>query len=121
MSGIDALLVNSVVVENRSVASNAVNEPIETYTDGATIAASVQDKSARELSIPDIDGPVLLDAIIYTAYRSDIAHLDRLRQVDVVPSRIYRVIAVRDPAGRHHHLEIDCQHMVALEEEMVGS
>jgi head-tail adaptor len=117
----DSLLRNSVVVENRTVSTNAVNEPIESFTDGATVPASVQDQAARELSVPDIDGPVLLDAVIFTGYRSDIAHLDRLRQVDVTPARMYRVIAVRDPAGRHHHLEIDCQHMLGLEEEAVGS
>jgi SPP1 family predicted phage head-tail adaptor len=117
----DSLLVNTIVVENRVTSTNAVNEPIETFTDGATVAASVQDRSPKQLQIPDIDGPVLLDAVIYTAYRSDIAHLDRIRQIDVTPERIYRVIAVRDPAGRHHHLELDCQHMVGLEEEVVGS
>lgn len=105
------MLVNSVVVEQRSIAINTTGEEVESFIDGPTLPASVQERATRQLSLPDIDGPVIVNAVIYTAYQSPdtIKHLDRLRQVDVTPSRRYQVILPADGAGRHHHLEIACQ------------
>lgn len=106
MSFSDGLL-NSVVIEHRSITSNATGEEEEVYTDGATIPASVQDRTPSELAIPDVDGPLVINAVVFTNYRTDIRHLDRLRQVDVTPARTYVVVDPKDPAGRHHHLEVD--------------
>lgn len=103
------LLTNSVVIEHRSITSNSTGEEEEVYTDGATIPASVQDRTPLQLASPDVDGPLLINAVVFTTYRSDIAHLDRLRQVDVSPEKRYLVLDPKDPAGRHHHLEIDAQ------------
>jgi SPP1 family predicted phage head-tail adaptor len=113
------LLTNRVVIEKRTPVPNASGEEIETFDDAGEIAASVQDRSPRQLGAPDVDGPVLVDAVIFTTYRTDIAHLDILRQVDVDPPKRYRVQFPRDPAGRHHHLEIDCEHVALV--EAVGS
>lgn len=101
--------VNSVVIEHRSISSNSTGEEEEVYTDGATIPASVQDRTPIQLQSPDVDGPLLINAVVFTGYRTDIGHLDRLRQVDVAPERRYLVLDPKDPGGRHHHLEIDAQ------------
>lgn len=115
MSFADGLL-NTVVIEQRMTTTNETNEEIESFNDGATIKASVQDKADRTLSLPDVDGPVIVNAVVYMAYRTDIVHLARIRQTDVSPTRTYRVLVVRDPAGRHHHLEIDCERILTTPE-----
>lgn len=120
MSSFTEMLVNTVVIEKRSVSFNAVNEEITTYNDGDTIAASVQERTPTEAHLPDSDGPLFIDAVIFTPYRTDIEHLDRLRQTDVSPARVYRVLTPKDPAGRHHHLECEAQRVWRTDEE-VGS
>jgi head-tail adaptor len=111
----ESLLVNSVVLEKRTAEFNASGEEIETFEDGARIDASVQDRAPTLLATPDVDGPVLVDAVILTGFRTDIDRLDILRQVDVDPERRYRVQSPGDPAGRHHHLEIHCQRVATIE------
>jgi head-tail adaptor len=116
----DSLLVNTVVVEKRTITTNDTNEELATYTDAGTITASVQDRAPTELTLPDFDGPVIVNAIVFTRYSDGLAvdHLDILRQTDVSPSRRYTVIFPDDPAGRHHHFEMRCQRILA---EAVGS
>ena len=117
-----SLLVNTVVVEKRTVTTNDTNEEIETFTDGPTISASVQDKTHAILNMPDFDGPVLIDAEIFTRYDDgvDIDGLDVLRQTDGPNPRRYQVIKADDPAGRHHHFQVWCRRIQVLE-AVVGS
>ena len=68
-------------------APNETGEEEETYpqsgwTEG--VAAAVQDKAPSNLALPDVDGPVVINAAIYTEYRTDVGHRDRVRQTDVV-------------------------------------
>lgn len=114
---IDPLLINTVTVQKRSVSHNAENEEIELFLDAGSITASVQDRSPTELTLPDVDGPVLVNAVIFTRYSDGLAveHLDRLRQTDVTPNRLYRVITPSDPAGRHDHWEMACERVLTLD------
>lgn len=108
------LLLNRVVIEHRGSDLSTSGEDLESFTDGATIDASVQEQAPSVFAQPDADGPVQITAVIFTAWRTDIAHLDRLRQVDVTPPRTYSVELPRDPAGRHHHLEIDAKRLATV-------
>lgn len=119
---IDGLLTNTVVIEKRSTSFSAENEEIETFSDGPTIPASVQDKTHAVLNLPDFDGPVLIDAEIFTTYADgvDIDGLDVLRQIDGPNPRRYKVIKADDPAGRHNHFQVWCQRIQVLE-AVVGS
>lgn len=109
------LLRNTVVVQRRAVEINATGEEEESWSDLLTVPASVQDASPTEMST-DIDGPVVIDATVYTA-TADIRHRDRLRQTDASPERTYEVIVARDPGGRGHHLEIDCRRIETIPAE----
>lgn len=113
------MLTNTVVVERRTTTPNETGEQEESFTDAGSLSAAVQDRALTQLSLPDVDGPIIVNAVIYTEYQAPdtIRHLDRLRQVDVSPARRYRVINPADAAGRHHHLEIACRFL----DEPVGS
>ena len=116
MSFLDRLR-NQVVIERRSVTANATGEEVESWSDTATIRASVQDRTPTELIQPDVDGPVIINAVVFTDYPDGTAirHLDILRQVDIDPPRRYQVIYPKDAAGIKHHWEHQCQRLVGLE------
>lgn len=117
-------LLNRVTLMKRSTTSNETGEVEEHFRPEDEIGplpASVQDRSPAELSQPDIDGPVVINAVIFLSYRTDVDHLDQLRQTDVSPNRVYRVVYPRDPAGLHHHLEVDAQYIARLEAEPIAS
>lgn len=115
------LLRNTVVIQRRAVEINATGEEEESWSDLLTVPALVQDASPTVTSSPltmDIDGPVLIDATVYTEMIWDIRHGDRLRQTDASPElHTYEVVFARDPGGRGHHLEIDCRRIETIPAE----
>jgi hypothetical protein len=61
-----------------------------------------------------VDGPVVINAMIYTEYRDDVNHLDRIRRTDVTPNLTYLVIAPEDPAGWLHHRKFTCSRIETI-------
>lgn len=113
-------LINTCVIEKRSTAPDETGEEVEVFIDGATIPAAVQYRAAQTLAMPDVDGPVLSNAVIFTLYRTDIAHLDRLRQTDVSPVQRFLVIDPQPkgaPSAPRHHLEVQAQRLLTTEQD----
>jgi len=114
---LSSMLVNTVTIERRVVASNVTGEEEETYPQSGwteAVAASVQDRNPSTLTAPDVDGPVVINAAVYMGYRTDINHRDRVRQTDVSPERTYLVVQVDDEAGRHHHTKLTCTRLETI-------
>lgn len=114
---LSSLLVNTVTIERRVVTPNETGEEEVTYPESgwtAGVKASVQDKAPSNLALPDVDGPVVINASIYTEFRTDVDHLDRVRQTDVSPEVTYLVVSRDDEAGRHHHTKLVCSRIETI-------
>lgn len=81
--------------------------PSQTWSTVATLAASVQPKSIVEMAQLSQGGPVVGEYTMYIPGVPDIADSDRITE----GSRVFEVVGIRDAAGAHHHVEIDC-HLV---------
>lgn len=87
----------------------------DTDTVAADVAAGIQPKTGRELAAQHQAGAVLGDTRIYLLPR-DITTADAIYHdpaacpapIDL-PAATYNLVAVRDAAGRGHHLEIDAK------------
>jgi SPP1 family predicted phage head-tail adaptor len=104
------MILNHTLTIRRATAStrNERGEPTETYADLATVAASVQPISARELEQLGQGGPVASTHKVYL-YPIAITADDRL----VEGSTTYEIDAVFDQAGAGHHLRLNV-HSVAV-------
>lgn len=97
-------LNHSISIERATAGSaNERGETTETWSSVATVRASVQPISARELNQLGQGGPVSATTKIYI-YPITITAADRL----VEGSTVYAIDAVYDQAGAGHHLRIDC-------------
>lgn len=114
------LLKNRVVLQKRTTTPNGTGELVEAFApEGDAFPASVQDEAAQELTLPDIDGPVVISTRIFAnlAAGGEVRHLDRLLQTDVTPNRLYRVVFDNDAVGWHHHFEFKAERLLVLEVE----
>lgn len=103
--------LNHTLVIQRSTngTEDAYGMPAQTWAELATVHASVQPKSVREMAQLSQAGPVTSDLTIYllpTAIREG----DRLVSTS---GAVYQVDGVRDAAGAGHHYEVDA-HQVTL-------
>ena len=88
-----------VTIQAKTVTFNTYNEPIETWSDLATLWAAFSDQNGKELSVAQkLYSSVT--AVIAIRYRSDITVLHRV----LTGSRVYEIHAVIDENMRHHWL-----------------
>lgn len=86
---------------------DALGQAVEAMADVATnVPAFVQERTGREVPVPDDQGTTIITATVYFLPRQDVRASDRIRRVD--NGREYRVLYVRDPAGMGRLLAADC-------------
>jgi head-tail adaptor len=88
-------------------AEDAHGAPQLTWTAVATTRGWVQPRRARELAQLSQGGPVTSDHVVFLL-PTDVRAADVLR-FDPDDGRRLAIRAVRDAAGRGHHLELDAQ------------
>lgn len=113
-----SLLRQSLVIERRAPAMIAgtpptpqldgYHQPVSSWGTLATVAGSIQPKSALEVAIQSQGGATMTDTIIYLL-PTDVTAADRIRLAADTAGPFYEITGVRDAAGRGHHLELDAR------------
>jgi hypothetical protein len=80
------------------------------YGDVATVKGLVQERTAKEIQGPQLQGVVVSDSIIFLPLGTDVTTQDRIRRDNDLE---YDVQSVRDAAGHGHHLELDARRIQA--------
>lgn len=70
-----------------------------------TQKALVQERSGREVMVPDRDGPAISQAVIFLPIGTDVTEGD----VVVLEAEEWNLLAVRDAGGAGHHIEADAE------------
>jgi len=100
-------LRHRVTIQAKSITQNGFGEPVETWSDVATVWASVQPLAGREyFQAQQIKADITLR--IRMRYRSGIQPAMRL----LFESRVFEIQAVIDPDERHRELELLCAEKV---------
>jgi SPP1 family predicted phage head-tail adaptor len=103
-----SLLRQQLVIERASGSSlDGYGQPIRTWGTLATVAGSVQPKSATEAALVNQEGAASTTHVIYLL-PTDITAADRVRLASQTTGPYYQLTGTpRDAAGRGHHLECD--------------
>lgn len=81
-------------------------QPVYTTSELSAIAGYVQPRTGREMRAAADQGAVVATHIAYLAASADVQADDVLR-LEPDDGRRFAITAIRDAAGRGHHLELD--------------
>ena len=74
----------------------------------ATVAGSVQPKTATEVALQNQGGATMTDTVIYLL-PTDVLAADRIRLTADTNGPYYEITGARDAAGHGHHYELDAR------------
>ena len=100
-------LRHKITIQAKGITQNEFGEPVETWSDVATVWASVQPLAGREyFQAQQVKADITLR--VRMRYRSGIQPAMRL----LFESRVFEIQAVIDPDERHRELELLCAEKV---------
>ena len=103
MSLIETLFISTFSVARRTRASNGQGGWIESWPVMVSIEGRMRPASATE-QVAAQQRQAKISHVLYVAGAADVLRADRVSG----ESRLWDVIAVREPSHAGHHLEIDC-------------
>ena len=83
-------------------------QPVYAWATLATVAGTIQPKSATEVALQSQAGATMTDTVIYLM-PTDVVAADRIRLDADASGPYYEITGVRDAAGRGDHLELDAR------------
>ena len=96
-----------VTIQRKTIASNSYNEPIETWSDLATLWAAFPDQNGKEMRAAQ-KLYASVTAVIVIRYRADVTVMHRILH----GSHVYEIQAVIDVNMRHHWLHLYVREVV---------
>ena len=109
VAGIRRLLRHRVdILRPSEGAEDEWGQPIQVYLPIAIATpALIQERTGREVAMTHQQGPVVITAVTFFPYTTDVTERDRIYRPST--GRTYEVLYVKDAAGWSHHFEVDCQ------------
>lgn len=90
-----------------STATTPRGHAVKAFVDHHTTRGKLEETAGREVTGPNLAGPVIADARIFLSATEDVTEADVIRNAD--NGRRYELLFVYDPGGRGRHQQAEAR------------